>query len=397
LRLPCTYGTWLAAGATCLALGLGPVGPVAEAGELNCGEALVCLLTCEQNDAQCMYQCGQGLHPKAEDLFGELLMCLAPVCPGTPPSPVCLLQAGISKCNGPYLACLNDAGCVPNCDSKDCGDDGCAGSCGDCPAGLTCKENFTCGPCDPSCNDKQCGDDGCGGSCGECGGGDACIDFHCVSCTPQCEGKQCGDDGCNSTCGTCGFNAQCKEGQCITCTPNCGGKECGDNGCGGMCGSCPAEFECQEGVCVEKVECKPNCLNRECGDDSCEGTCGTCGGGQVCSAAGICTDPGEDQGTTTVETVDAIGGGEESWDDSGSWPNPADSGGNGNVCPPGQKKVFGQCVKDTSSGGGDGGGGAAAAPRLGPPSPGPCSSSWHSSCRSRSAGRYDRHSASACR
>ncbi len=342
-------------------IGLGFNGRNAAAGELNCGEALVCLLTCAQNDAQCMYNCGQGLHPKAEDLFGELLMCLSPVCPGTPPSPVCLLQAGISKCNGPYQACLNDAGCVPDCSGKDCGDDGCAGSCGDCPAGLTCKDDFSCGPCDPSCGGKQCGDDGCGGSCGSCGGGDACIEFQCVSCTPQCDGKQCGDDGCGGSCGTCGFNAQCQEGQCVTCTPNCGGKECGDNGCGGLCGSCPADYECQEGVCVEKVECKPNCLNRECGDNGCGGTCGSCGGGQVCSDAGLCTEPSEDTGTPVVEEIDAIGGGEElPADDAIEAPeySASDTGGSGNggLCPKGQKKVFGQCVPD-GGGGGDGGGG----------------------------------------
>ena len=33
--------------------------------------------------------------------------------------------------------------------------------------------------CVPNCADKQCGNDGCGGSCGECGNGDKCIDFTC--------------------------------------------------------------------------------------------------------------------------------------------------------------------------------------------------------------------------
>jgi len=361
LRLASRHTTWVAAAASLIFL-LGTVPADAAAGDLNCGEALVCLLTCEQNDAQCMYNCGQGLHPKAEDLFGELLMCLAPVCAGSPPDPVCLLQHSIGKCKGPYEACLNDGGCVPSCDGKDCGDDGCAGSCGSCPAGLTCKEDFTCGPCDPDCSGKQCGDDGCGGSCGECSDGNACIDFQCLSCNPDCSGKQCGDDGCGGSCGTCGFQAQCQDGQCITCTPNCSGKECGDNGCGGMCGSCPANFQCEAGVCVEKVECKPNCLNRECGDNGCGGTCGSCGGGQVCSATGVCGEPGEDQGAPVVETVDAIGGGEEVSQDVTEYTPSVDTRGNnnGNQCPPGQKKVFGQCVPDEDGGGGGGGGGCSA-------------------------------------
>lgn len=54
------------------------------------------------------------------------------------------------------------------CSSRKCGDDGCGGSCGTCPSGLTCN-NGTCGTaCVPSCAGKTCGDDGCGGSCGTC-------------------------------------------------------------------------------------------------------------------------------------------------------------------------------------------------------------------------------------
>ena len=47
----------------------------------------------------------------------------------------------------------------------------------------------TIGPlCDPQCNDKDCGDDGCGGSCGTCPEGQSCEGGQC-SCAPQCEGK----------------------------------------------------------------------------------------------------------------------------------------------------------------------------------------------------------------
>ena len=56
--------------------------------------------------------------------------------------------------------------------------------------------------CTPDCTAKQCGDDGCGGSCGDCIGQDECIDGQCV-CQPDCEGKTCGDDGCGGSCGNC--------------------------------------------------------------------------------------------------------------------------------------------------------------------------------------------------
>jgi len=54
------------------------------------------------------------------------------------------------------------------------------------------------------CHGKQCGDDGCGGSCGTCAPGTTCnAEGACVTCTPSCAGKSCGDDGCGGSCGTC--------------------------------------------------------------------------------------------------------------------------------------------------------------------------------------------------
>jgi len=50
-----------------------------------------------------------------------------------------------------------------------------------CPTGQTCRKAVdgtspnSC--CTPECTDKQCGDDGCGGSCGTC---DEAFNFTCV-------------------------------------------------------------------------------------------------------------------------------------------------------------------------------------------------------------------------
>jgi hypothetical protein len=111
--------------------------------------------------------------------------------------------------------------------------------------------------CLPSCADKQCGDDGCGGICGSCAEESPfCNDGTCSSdCTPVCFGKECGDDGCGGTCGECPESAQyCVKGACssIQCQPQCLGKDCGDDGCGGNCGECPsANHTCQSGICID--------------------------------------------------------------------------------------------------------------------------------------------------
>lgn len=74
--------------------------------------------------------------------------------------------------------------------------------------------------CIPSCTDRECGDDGCGGSCGTCDVGDVCHEnvweSHC--CTPYCDPAwECGLDGCGRlSCGTCDPGEMCDEnGQCV--------------------------------------------------------------------------------------------------------------------------------------------------------------------------------------
>jgi hypothetical protein len=75
--------------------------------------------------------------------------------------------------------------------------------------------------CTPNCIGKECGPDGCGGSCGQCP-----YDY-CSS------GGQCED----STCGVCPSPLICIDGQC--CDASCDGKVCGTSGCGFSCGKCP--------------------------------------------------------------------------------------------------------------------------------------------------------------
>ena len=60
--------------------------------------------------------------------------------------------------------------CVPDCEGKDCGPDGCEGSCGACNnSNEVCDQMGQCVLCIVDCPEgKICGPDGCGGFCGEC-------------------------------------------------------------------------------------------------------------------------------------------------------------------------------------------------------------------------------------
>jgi len=48
-----------------------------------------------------------------------------------------------------------------------------------CQNGLKCNEDNTCEPCSPDCTQRECGSDGCGGSCGTCSGTDLCLAGRC--------------------------------------------------------------------------------------------------------------------------------------------------------------------------------------------------------------------------
>ena len=265
--------------------------------------------------------------------------------PGGPCVPDCVSKVcGDDGCGGncgtcdPGTECQEGlCACIQSCDEKQCGKDGCGGSCGECQDTETC-DNFACvcdflqcdgtccaedeichedACCLPDCNGKNCGTDGCGGSCGECPEGQNCNGSQCECsfescaedccdegdvcnedscCTPDCEGKECGSDGCGGFCGECPDQAECIEGECTCyilpcgegccgtdeicyldqcCAVSCDGKVCGDDWCGGSCGDCaelPGTFCNVNGQC----ECQPSCPIDDCAaQDGCGGFCGT--------------------------------------------------------------------------------------------------------------------------
>ena len=160
-----------------------------------------------------------------------------------------------------------------------------------CPGAQSVCENGQC-VCVPKCQGKQCGDDGCGGSCGTCPTGETCQaqSGQCITvptCTPQTCPKGCCDEG--GVCQPGNTKQACGTGA-VTCTV------CGPNQ------TCSP----QTGTCRDNPPCSPqNCPNGCC---DASGTCrrnqqGCHGGGSPC-CAGCCGDDGS--GTVTCQSGDNI-------------------------------------------------------------------------------------------
>ncbi len=100
---------------------------------------------------------------------------LSPCTAKTPSVEVCD-NAEDEDCDG--LLDDPDVCVICSCQGKECGDDGCGGSCGKCPPFHVCQVEGTC-VCVPSCQGSTCGDDGCGGECGQCAPGTKCLFGEC--------------------------------------------------------------------------------------------------------------------------------------------------------------------------------------------------------------------------
>lgn len=236
---------------------------------------------------------------------------------------------------------LGPDACVPCCEeselypwTRECGDDCCGGSCGECSGNSFCTDAgyghmvcFSYDECPGFCAGRgnECGEsypfweaeetmDPVVCECGPCPEGHVCVgggeDNHC--CVPDCGVSDlmpgCGDDGCGGICtcpdeedvclewdyepkeGPAGFcwnpdkvcPSTCYEGNCglavAVITPE------GDATCN--CGECPEGQVCIHGE-MEGLCCQPDCTGKACGDDDgCGGTCGECS--VECTTHGQC-------------------------------------------------------------------------------------------------------------
>ena len=156
-----------------------------------------------------------------------------------------VLAAG---CNGrgeeaPDLVSID---CAPTCAERDCGTDGCGGTCGTCAPDETCSVGGGCTAAAGSGAAPGGSLPGAGNGAGS--EGDNVAEPEPPDCSQGCAdlGWQCGEH-CGEDCGTCsGPQEGCVDGSCV-CQPACAGKSCVDpDGCGGTCGPCPRDVSCTD-------------------------------------------------------------------------------------------------------------------------------------------------------
>jgi hypothetical protein len=125
--------------------------------------------------------------------------------------------------------------------------------------------------CEPACDGRECGPDGCGGTCGTCGADEVCDETPGLckpqGCQPACAGRVCGPDACGGTCPPgCGAGQTCSlEGDCgHTCIHSYGGVFA-HAGCSPSYQCCDGTWKKGHGLCGDcactestgKVGCMP--------------------------------------------------------------------------------------------------------------------------------------------
>ncbi len=108
---------------------------------LTCAEVKACVGGCGPDNQGCVEECGGAGSVEGMQLFGAFIQCIEGVC-GTPPQAGCPPGAEADECLDEATAC--ETGCAPSCVGKDCGDDGCGGSCGECSDGWSCNDAGLC-------------------------------------------------------------------------------------------------------------------------------------------------------------------------------------------------------------------------------------------------------------
>ncbi len=150
---------------------------------------------------------------------------------------------------------LPDATCAPRCRRKQCGDDGCGGSCGSCPVGQVCASGTCCTPepTEETCA-MECGYASCPRLCGSVSTPGSC---GAVACTCP-SGEECqGNGNCAMTCSptTANCPSRCS---CFASTESPGLCFVGGMGeCPYYTQVCTTSAECPAGYSCQKTMCGP--------------------------------------------------------------------------------------------------------------------------------------------
>jgi hypothetical protein len=161
-------------------------------------------------------------------------------------------------------ACLNSGRCTATegacvaVSDEDCQKSNNCSAMGQCYAG-----DGVCKACVPQCDSKECGEDGCGGQCNTCTGSTACVGGKCVAeCQNECSGASCESGkavGCVKSSNGCWQKStpvSCDDGN--VCTKD----SCDTSGCSSSPASsstsCGPINSCSGGVCVIDPKKQPS-------------------------------------------------------------------------------------------------------------------------------------------
>ncbi|MBT9555862.1 MAG: hypothetical protein IV100_07535 [Myxococcales bacterium] len=170
------------------------------------------------------------------------------------------------------------------------------------PSGLVPRQC----PCIPACDGRACGPDGCGGTCGACAVGATC------DAEGQCEVEECPGIPNTGCCSPGNIATYCENGRLVARDCFETGSYCGWNPVNPAQGSYPKGYRCGESQSFEPTgaippkcpACTPSCAGRTCGGDGCGGSCGACADDQVCMPGGFCAPDGGCDGVPVLGCCD---------------------------------------------------------------------------------------------
>ena len=232
--------------------------------------------------------------------------------------------------SGPFTLAIDPGGCAPSCNGKECGDDGCGGSCGSC-AGSTpvCTDSGLCeAPPAPTCPDAILigslpysdvgdttdltdelgyGDNACPGEITGWGDGApeqvygftaTAAGTYTATLTPEFDSNLYVIGDCEDVDGSClAADDELGNGLVETLSFYLAAGESAFIVVDGWGASVSGAYT----LAFAKGDCAPSCAPGSCANDGCGGVCGTCGPGDVCGADGLCVPvPGACASTISV-------------------------------------------------------------------------------------------------